>query len=181
MYTVQVEGERASWHQVVLPGRRLGLEKKKRRAEKGEEEEEDDGMDSKMMEDLALEDQEPSGPTTVTVESGAFTISSTVAGQTDLAFLSNLGQKQSDDPDVELVVPSARFNSGLVYKSGSLYLFGGLWEAGEKDYTLKDFYSLDTKKCETWSVLIEDDVRTMEWVEEDEDDDEDEESGMDTD
>ena len=88
-----------------------------------------------------------------------------------------------------MFLPSPRFNSGLVFKSGNLYLFGGQLESGEKDLTLKDFYCLDTKKLDTWNTIIEDDCRTMEWltpVEEDDDDleeedDEDEESGMETD
>ena len=29
------------------------------------------------------------------------------------------------------------FCAGLAVKSGILYLYGGLWEEGEKDYTLK--------------------------------------------
>ena len=83
-------------------------------------------------------------------------------------------------------IPSPRFNAGLAFKGGLLYLFGGLFESGEKDYTLKDFYSLDTKKLDTWKTIIEDDVKAMEWVQEedddeDEDDEEEGESGMETD
>merc|ERR1712226_1124266 len=126
-----------------------------------------------------------------TVESGAFTVSSTVVASTDLSFLGGLGAPGGGDkpePNKDLFVPSPRFSSGLVFKSGMLYLFGGLLESGSKQYTLKDFYSLDTKKLDSWNVLIEDDVRTMEWVAEEEDeeedddeDDGDEESGMETD
>merc|ERR1712096_57281 len=61
-------------------------------------------------------------------------------------------------------------------------------ESGEKDITLKDFYSLDTNKNDSWNVIIESD-QVMEWFgetdddedDEDEDDEEDDESGMDTD
>jgi hypothetical protein len=191
LYSVTVEGERATWHPVQLTGRReaAGDRRRRRRAkadgEDGvEETEEDEALD--QMEDLALEG--PAG--TVTVESGAFTVSSTVTAavvEPELAFLGALGAGGATAAR-ELVTPSPRFNSGLVYKGGLLYLFGGLWEVGDKDYTLKDFYSLDTKKLDSWSVLIEDDVKTMEWVAEEEDeeedgedDDEDDESGMETD
>ena len=73
-----------------------------------------------------------------------------------------------------------------MYKSGQLYLFGGVVESGEKDITLKDFYHLDTGKLDSWNVIIENDA--MEWLgneaEEDEDscdEADDDESDMDTD
>merc|ERR1712083_621701 len=146
------------------------------------------------LDELALEDEE-TGPSTVTVESGAFTVSSTVVGedsrvsQNELSFLGSLGASGSGHgSSKQLTVPSPRFNAGMTFKGGNLYLFGGLWESGEKDYTLKDFYSLDTKKLDTWNTIIEDDVKAMEWVQQDDDDDDDcdddddedeeEESGM---
>ena len=106
--------------------------------------------------------------------------------QNELSFLGNLGASGSgQESSKQLTVPSPRFNAGMAFKGGSLYLFGGLWESGEKDYTLKDFYSLDTKKLDTWNTIIEDDVRAMEWVQEEDDDedeeDDEEESGMETD
>ena len=192
LHSVTVEGERATWHLVQLTGKKDAVEKKRRR--KVKEDGEDEGMESEdeameRLDELALEDEE-TGPSTVTVESGAFTISSTVVGedsrvsQNELSFLGNLGASGSGH-EKQLTVPSPRFNAGMTFKGGSLFLFGGLWESGEKDYTLKDFYSLDTKKLDTWNVIIEDDVRAMEWVQEEDDDeddeDEEEESGMETD
>lgn len=185
LYSVTVEGERATWHLVQLQGKREVGEKKKRR--KGKEEGEDINDDSDeenvdKMEDLALE--EPPAPTTVTVESGAFTVSSTV-GETEKAKGDVMAGKVKD-----VFLPSPRFGSSLVFKGGTLYLFGGIFEDGEKDITLKDFYSLDTKHFDTWNVIIKSDVETMEWFgdtdEDDEDDDdedeeeEDEECAMDT-
>jgi len=95
------------------------------------------------------------------------------------------------DPERQIVMPSPRFGAGLVYKSGMLYLFGGLIEDEDKDLTLKDFYSLDANKLDSWNTIIENDIQTMEWFgsededdgdddDEDEDDD-DEEEDMDTD
>merc|ERR1711892_1346920 len=172
MYSVQVEGERATWHLVTLTGRK----------EKGEEAEdeamEDDNVDK--LEELALED---SGPTTVTVESGAFTVSSTI-GEVEKGAAG--GESLAELKAKDCFIPSQRFGSQMVFKGGSLYLFGGIIESGEKDITLKDFYSLDTYKNDSWSVIIESD-QVMEWIEDssdddEEDDDEDEdESGMETD
>eukprot|EP00092_Neocalanus_flemingeri_P094603 GFUD01120303.1.p1 GENE.GFUD01120303.1~~GFUD01120303.1.p1 ORF type:complete len:540 (+),score=191.37 GFUD01120303.1:92-1711(+) len=189
MYSVNVEGERATWHLVNLTGRKeIGEkgekgEKKRRRKEKGDGEAmEDDNVD--QLEDLALED---AGPTTVTVESGAFTVSSTVGEAEKGAKGDTLAELKEKD----CLVPSARFGSQMVFKGGSLYLFGGIIESGEKDITLKDFYSLDTNKIDSWNVIIESD-QVMEWLgetddddddddEEGDDEDEDDESGMDTD
>jgi len=195
LYTVQVEGERATWHLIQLTGKKDVVEKKKRR--KVKEEGDDEEMESEdeaveRLDELALEDG-GSGPSTVTVESGAFTVSSTITGedcrvsQNELSFLGNLGASGNGQESCkQLNIPSPRFNAGLAFKGGLLYLFGGLIESGEKDYTLKDFYSLDTKKLDTWKTIIEDDVKAMEWVQEedddeDEDDEEEGESGMETD
>merc|ERR1740128_1361079 len=176
MYSVIVEGERANWNLVSLTGRKDVGEKKGRRKDKeGEVVMEDDPVDK--MEDLALGE---TGTTTKTVESGAFTVSSTVGE----AEKQNIGDLKVKD----CFVPSPRFGSQMVFKGGSLYLFGGIIESGEKDITLKDFYSLDTNKNDSWNVIIESD-QVMEWLgetdddedDEDEDDDEDDESGMDTD
>ena len=195
LYTVHVEGERATWHLIQLTGKKDIVEKKKRR--KVKEEGDDEEMESEdeaveRLDELALEDG-GSGPSTVTVESGAFTVSSTITGedcrvsQNELSFLGNLGGSGNGQESCkQLNIPSPRFNAGLAFKGGLLYLFGGLFESGEKDYTLKDFYSLDTKKLDTWKTIIEDDVKAMEWVQEedddeDEDDEEEGESGMETD
>ena len=197
LYSVTVEGERATWYLVQLSGKKDTVEeKKKRRKVKGDggdngiESEEDEAVE--RLDGLALEEE--TGPSTVTVESGAFTVSSTVVGedsrvsQNELSFLGSLGASGSGHgSSKQLTVPSPRFNAGMAFKGGNLYLFGGLWESGEKDYTLKDFYSLDTKKLDTWNTIIEDDVKAMEWVQQDDDDDdcdddddedEEEESGM---
>ncbi|XP_023326952.1 kelch domain-containing protein 4 [Eurytemora carolleeae] len=179
LYTVQVEGERATWHLVTLTGKKEPTEKKSRRKDKegvGEEEE------VEKMESMVLdgeEEENKQGPTTLTVESGAFTISSTIGTM-------ETGEKSKEGVPVnkDVFTPSPRFSSGLVYKSGILYLFGGIWEDGEKDLTLKDFYSLDSVKLDTWNTIIESDIQSMEWFgsdsKDDEDDDEDED-GMDTD
>jgi hypothetical protein len=39
-------------------------------------------------------------------------------------------------------VPSSRMNAGLAVKQGKLYLYGGLYEDGDKQITLSDMYVL---------------------------------------
>lgn len=41
-----------------------------------------------------------------------------------------------------MFTPSPRMNCGLAVKHGVLYLYGGLVEDGDKQFTLSDFYSL---------------------------------------
>lgn len=38
--------------------------------------------------------------------------------------------------------PSARMKPGLAICKGHIYLYGGEYESGSKQYTLNDFYSL---------------------------------------
>jgi len=179
LYSVVVEGERATWHLVSLTGKKdkeVGEKKKRRKVKEDGEDEEENEDHLEKMEDLAIE--EAASSNTVTVESGAFTISSTVGGESSTSESKGSAEEKLKD----VFIPSARFGSGLAFKGGTLYLFGGTFEDGEKDITLKDFYSLDTKHFDTWNTLVESDVQTMEWFgEEDESDDDDDESGEDSD
>lgn len=85
--------------------------------------------------------------------------------------------------------PRPRINCGMAIKHGILYLYGGLYEDGDKQITLQDFYALDLKKLDEWKILIDDDKK-QEWLgsssesdmddEEEEDTDEDIAQGMDT-
>ena len=61
-------------------------------------------------------------------------------------------------------LPSPRFNSGLVFQDGLLFLFGGQLERGEDDITLGGFYCLDTEKLDTWDIIIEEDIGNMNGV-----------------
>ena len=139
-----------------------------------EDDEEEENV--QKIESLALE--EKAGPSTVTVESGAFTISSTV-GEVDKPKQKMNGAEVNKDK--EIFVPSPRFGAGMVMKGSILYMFGGIWEDGEKDFTLKDFHSLDTHKMDSWNTIIESDVQYGSDDEEDEeDDDDDDDDDMDT-
>ena len=64
----------------------------------------------------------------------------------------------------DVFLPSPRFNSGLVFQDGLLFLFGGQLEKGEEDITLGGFYCLDTEKLDTWDIIIEEDVGNMKGV-----------------
>lgn len=73
---------------------------------------------------------------TVSVTSnGVFTM--TVGGSSGPS-QSSATRSKSTDPES----PSARMKPGLAISKGTLYLYGGEYESGSKQYTLNDFYSL---------------------------------------
>lgn len=47
-----------------------------------------------------------------------------------------------DGTTVNIFTPSPRINPGLAVKQNTLYLYGGMFEDGDRTYTLNDFYSL---------------------------------------
>lgn len=65
---------------------------------------------------------------------GVFTI--TVGGS------SSTQASKSKSKSGSVNVPSQRMKPGLAICKGALYLFGGEFEQGSKQYTLNDFYSL---------------------------------------
>ena len=86
-------------------------------------------------------------------------------------------------------------NAGITISKGNLYIFGGSYEQGHRQYTLGDFYSLDLHKLESWRTIIGN-IPSLMWLgsdseESSSDDDKDEsdeddtsdssEDGMDTD
>ncbi|EPY73053.1 hypothetical protein CB1_050102002 [Camelus ferus] len=71
------------------------------------------------------------------------------------------GRPESDVEDspeeagVPPVEPSPRSNAMLAVKHGRLYLYGGMFEAGDRQVTLSDLYCLDLHKMEEWTILVE--------------------------
>ncbi|CAK7317397.1 Kelch domain-containing protein 4 [Vulpes lagopus] len=76
---------------------------------------------------------------------------------------------EEDSPDEvggPVVEPSPRSNAMLAVKHGRLYLYGGMFEAGDRQITLSDLYCLDLQKMQEWTALVEMDPGTQEWLEE---------------
>ncbi|XP_051830766.1 kelch domain-containing protein 4 isoform X1 [Antechinus flavipes] len=86
-------------------------------------------------------------------------------------------EEASDEAGSPVVEPCARSNAMLAVKQGMLYVYGGMFEAGDRQFTLNDFYCLDLHKMEEWKVLVEMDPKTQEWLEESDSEDEDEVEG----
>ncbi|XP_067619320.1 kelch domain-containing protein 4 [Eurosta solidaginis] len=62
-------------------------------------------------------------------------------------------------------VPSPRMNSGLCVCKGTLYVYGGLYEEDNKQYTFNDFYALDLHRLNEWEVIIPNNMDAHEWIE----------------
>jgi N-acetylneuraminic acid mutarotase len=76
-------------------------------------------------------------------------------------------------------LPHPRFNVTAAVVDDSLFIFGGVWENGEREYTLDSMYSVDLGRLEGlkvyWENLNELDEPDEEEEEEEEDEDDDEE------
>lgn len=58
------------------------------------------------------------------------------------------------------VEPCPRSSAMAAVKHGKLYLYGGMFEVGDRQFTLNDLYCLDLHKMEQWEVLVEMDPST---------------------
>ncbi|XP_033210932.1 kelch domain-containing protein 4-like isoform X2 [Belonocnema kinseyi] len=151
--------EKYQWHTVSLNPKNDQGERRKRRKAK-EDEEDEVAMDEPMAIDEA-------SAKTVIADDGIFTV--TVGPSRSNCSTATVGVTKES-----IFMPSPRINAGLVVKHNVLYLYGGMFEDGDKQYTLNDFYSLDCKKLDEWSTIIRDDLSSQEWLESSSSDSEDE-------
>lgn len=135
-------------------------------------------------------DMKESSSSATTTSDGIFTI--TVGAPTTTKSLFGLKPKPKVKPG-----PTARMNPGMCVCKGNLYVYGGIYEDEDKQYTYNDFYSVDLHKLEEWKTLIKNDQNAHDWIDsgdsdsensddddmsdEDSDDDDDSDDGMDTD
>ena len=63
----------------------------------------------------------------------------------------------SIQPDI--FMPSPRMNALMAVKNGELFLYGGMFEAGDRQYTFSDFYSIDIHKLDEWKIIIENSLK----------------------
>lgn len=152
----QLELDNGKWHMVTL-NRLKNTEKKKqcsvRDPDGGEPSTEMDvDVDvSSTVEQLHLMDTtclEQQSTQILTSEDGIFTVKIVPQQRKDT-------ESTTKDTDKDVVldyfVPLPRMNASLVIKHGVLYLYGGIYEEGEKTMTFSDFYSLG-KRCHSFQV-----------------------------
>ena len=97
-------------------------------------------------------------------------------------------EEESDKPEkpsiVRFEMPHMRFNAQLTVQDDTLFIFGGTYEKGDREFTFNDMYSIDLVKLdgvkeifynepENWHLLNEEEESDDE-MDDDEDDDEEE-------
>lgn len=58
-----------------------------------------------------------------------------------------------DPDDPEITKPMPRYNAMLAVLRNTLYIYGGIFERGAREYTLDDFYSLQLDKLDRYTCL----------------------------
>ncbi|XP_019960447.2 kelch domain-containing protein 4 [Paralichthys olivaceus] len=165
------------WFPGLLRGNKT--EKKKRRRGRKEGAEGEGGE----IEGEVGEEAVPQGPTEVvkeiiTEDGTVMTIKEVIPGAQGEEE-EDENDEEEDEASVNLVEPCPRSSAMATVRQGKLFLFGGMFEVGDRQFTLNDFYSLDLHKMDQWETLVEMDPKTQEWLEESEseDDEEEEEEG----
>ncbi|KAG8740857.1 hypothetical protein FRC12_015855 [Ceratobasidium sp. 428] len=80
----------------------------------------------------------------------------------------------------EQTVPLPRYNALLAVLRNTLYIYGGIFERGSREYTLDDFYSLALDKLDRFTCLKPCDVQFAENDDSSEDDDDDDDEDEDS-
>ncbi|SGY45982.1 BQ5605_C001g00367 [Microbotryum silenes-dioicae] len=70
---------------------------------------------------------------------------------------------EDDTDDPEKTIPGARYNAMLAVQRNTLYLYGGILEAGDKEYTLDDFFTLQLDKLDRFNCLRECILEGLDW------------------
>lgn len=89
---------------------------------------------------------------------------------------------------VRFEMPHRRFNAQLAVQDDTLFIYGGTFEKGDREFTFDDMYSIDLVKLDgvkevfyrepgNWNLLYEDEDSDEEMEDEDEDEEMDDEDG----
>ncbi|XP_046781540.1 kelch domain-containing protein 4 isoform X1 [Gallus gallus] len=153
-----------------FPGQLKVPKSEKRKRRRGRQAETDGGDDE-------VEKQAPQGPVEIVKEVVAedgtvMTIKQVISGPADEKERSESEEEEEDGALGPQVEPCPRSNAMLAVKHGVLYVYGGMFEVGDRQFTLSDLYSIDLHKMEEWKVLVEIDPKTQEWLEESESEEE---------
>ncbi|PIL23074.1 hypothetical protein GSI_14382 [Ganoderma sinense ZZ0214-1] len=82
-------------------------------------------------------------------------------------------EDEIDPDDPMLTVPLPRYNAMLAVLRNTLYIYGGIFEKGSREYTLDDFYMLPLDKLDRYVCLKKSEIVIDDKDEESSDDDED--------
>ncbi|KAJ7685173.1 galactose oxidase [Mycena polygramma] len=89
-----------------------------------------------------------------------------------------------DPDDPLLTTPLPRYNAMLAVLRNTLYIYGGIYERGKREYTLDDFYSIQLDKLDRYTclkesgiVIADEDDSSSEDEDDEDDEDEDDDNG----
>ncbi|RXM32194.1 Kelch domain-containing protein 4 [Acipenser ruthenus] len=145
-------------------------EKKKRRRDKKAEEEGAGGEPG--VETEALQEPVEIVKEIVGEDGTVMTIKQVISPPSAQGGVSDLESEEEEEgseaggAEVAMVEPCPRSNAMTTVKHGVLYVYGGMFEVGDRLFTLNDLYSVDLHKMDEWKVLVEMDPKTQEWLEE---------------
>lgn len=165
---------KSRWFPGLLRGNKT--EKKKRRRGKKT------GAEGGSAEEEGEEAAPPQGPTEVikeivTEDGTVMTIKEVIPGSQEEEEEEDDEEEEEDEgsaaaPNVE---PCPRSSAMATVRQGKLFLYGGMFEVGDRQFTLSDLYCLDLNKMDVWQVLVMMDPKTQEWLEASESEEDDEE------
>ncbi|KAM5543557.1 hypothetical protein V8D89_002808 [Ganoderma adspersum] len=90
-------------------------------------------------------------------------------------------EDEIDPDDPMLTVPLPRYNAMLAVLRNTLYIYGGIFEKGSREYTLDDFYMLPLDKLDRYVCLKKSEIVIDDKDEESSDDEDEEDDGEDED
>ncbi|KAJ3503550.1 hypothetical protein NLJ89_g8380 [Agrocybe chaxingu] len=174
-------------YQLTGKGRWISLALKKPKAKGGKRGNKKKQQDKEKWENGDRSDDDNDGdeegvkPDTVKRTSAA-------APQTNSNHLTSVADP-ADADDPILTTPLPRYNAMLAVLRNTLYIYGGIYERGSREYTMDDFYSLQLDKMDRYVclkksevIIPEGDVESSSDEEDDDDSDEDDtEDGEDED
>ncbi|XP_037672356.1 kelch domain-containing protein 4 isoform X2 [Choloepus didactylus] len=146
-------------------GQLKGPRSEKRKCRRGKEEEPEAGG-QQHREDTSTQQPLEVVKEVVTEDGTVVTIRQVLAAPSPMEGAHCQDEGGSAEAGGPVVEPSPRSNALLAVKHGVLYLYGGMFEAGDRQFTLSDFYCLDLHKMEAWKALMEMDPKTQDWLEE---------------
>ncbi|XP_069824699.1 kelch domain-containing protein 4 isoform X2 [Dendropsophus ebraccatus] len=148
------------WFAAQLKGYRSDR-KKRRRGDKTMEAEPSEAKAQSAAEPIEIIKE-------IVAEDGTvMTVKQVISSQQPQANDDNDSEEEEEDKEEAVgpqVEPCPRSSSMMAVKHGILYLYGGMFEVGDRQFTLNDLYSLDLHKMEEWKVLVEMDPKTQEWL-----------------
>ncbi|XP_054013467.1 kelch domain-containing protein 4-like isoform X1 [Hylaeus anthracinus] len=153
---VALDLDNFQWHTVALSGKKDVTVRRRRRKPKEDSGEENDS-ESEDKSDNEIQKSSIPAESTIIDDDGIFTVT--------IGPASTASTHKKENAHENVFVPCPRINPGLVVKHNVLYLYGGMFESGDRQYTLNDLYSLDCRKLDEWRTIIADDLSSQTWFE----------------